>query len=252
MIIGPGEPDGRTGAEARGKRKGEKAKAKKKKRLRGVADAVPEAPHAADATTRDEASPAGPAPAAVGPAAPADATPDVETSPAGPAPVPSGPTVPAGAVVDRIDDLRARVGTLLAIADGWESPRSRAGASPAGPGDPADAPVDPLTRPVEPIPAAIAAALTGRPARDVAPGHESTPGVADPPGGPTTTPSESDSPSGPPSVPSAAGHAPRASASAVLVARELLARGMAPEGVRARLQEAYGVADPDAALASAR
>lgn len=44
----------------------------------------------------------------------------------------------------------------------------------------------------------------------------------------------------------------RASASAVLVARELLAGGMTPEGVRTRLGEAYGVADPDAVLASAR
>ena len=159
----------------------------------------------------------------------------------------------------------------------------------AGPDDASadtGAPADPLTRPVEPIPAAIAAALTKR--APPAHGHAPTPGVAVPPGPDVAVPPDPDGRTAPapesdayvaaspaeeattgrqvepshaatPEIDdettrrrSGAPPAPRRPpASAVLVARELLADGMAPERVEVRLRDGYGVADPAAALALA-
>jgi hypothetical protein len=45
--------------------------------------------------------------------------------------------------------------------------------------------------------------------------------------------------------------APAPAGSAVLVARELLAGGLSPDLVAARLRDGYGVADPAAVLAAA-
>lgn len=207
--------------------------------------------------TLDEAAPASPTPASPTPAevddaraVPTDGTPHPTTAPR---PTGSRPQDAAGAgLAGRIGALRGRVDDLIAIADALP---------PAVPGDRSPsvpASRDPLTQPVEPIPAAIAAALVDRAVP--APGHDPTPGVASPPGtadgrAPDRVLHTDDERAALRVGGSAGGRAAHRAdppaPSAVLVARELLAGGMAPDGVAVRLRDGYGVADPAAALALA-
>jgi hypothetical protein len=164
---------------------------------------------------------------------------------------------PADVLVSRIDALRARVDGLLELAD--ETPHvpgrseetgeglAAAGASglrgsalgglaaAASSGIAVPRPASPSDLAGRSAPAAEPAAAERAAAeRAVAEPAAAEPALDGPPSATAPTTLARSRPSGP----------------AILVARELLARGMATEGVRSRLRDGYGVADPDVVLAA--
>jgi hypothetical protein len=207
---------------------------------------APSAEAPTEATVPADGAPTAEAAAPAGAAAPAEvamprtafppAGAGTSAAPRGEAPEPSGPRAstprrdappapvarpepPVDEALQRLDALRDRVEELLALAE--EAP---GGLPPlVGFGRSArSAREEPVAVPPEP-------AIGATPPFEAAP---------DPRQESRATPASPPEVAEPPTAP------------AVLVARELLARGMAADSVRARLRDAYGVADPDGVLAA--